>query len=65
LALALDEPKEEDETHQIDGLKFIVAKSVTRMLKRYGEINVSFHDYPWGGQIMVKAGEGEADSCCS
>ena len=65
MALALDEPKDEDETHEIDGLSFIVAKSVTRMLQRYGQIKVSYHDYPWGGQIMVKAGEDGGDSCCS
>lgn len=60
--MALDEPKDEDETHEIHGITLLVDKSVAEMVKNYGHVKIDYLDYPWGGQIVVKAGN--ASECC-
>ena len=55
MALALDEPQEDDEKFEEKGLTFLVAKSVSDVIKSYGSVNIDFRDYPWGGQLVVKA----------
>lgn len=60
--MALDEPKDDDEKHEAHGLTFLVAPSVAQMIKSYGSVHIDYRDYPWGGQIIVKA-SGAAECC--
>lgn len=62
MALALDESKDDDETHEVDGIKFLVSPNVNQVLQTYGGVNISFADYPWGGQLVIKASD--ATACC-
>ena len=60
--MALDEPNDDDEKFETGGLTFLIAPSVSKMVKSFGEINIDFVDYPWGGQITVKAAG--STECC-
>jgi Fe-S cluster assembly iron-binding protein IscA len=65
LALALDESKEEDEKHEVQGLTFLINPEVAKVLENYKGVDIDFKDYPWGGQIVVKASTGaDASECC-
>ncbi len=55
MALALDELQEDDEKYEVEGLTFLVAKSVLDVVKSYGSVKIDYLDYPWGGQLVVKA----------
>ena len=62
MALALDEPHDDDEKYDVEGLTFLVAPNVAQMLQSFGQVNIDYLSYPWGGQISVKAAS--AGSCC-
>ncbi len=55
MALALDEPQDDDEQIESEGITFLVAPDVSKLVKTYGSVTVDYKDYPWGGQITVKA----------
>jgi Fe-S cluster assembly iron-binding protein IscA len=48
--LALDEPKDGDETFEFDELKFIVEKS---LLEQTGGIKVDFANHAFGGGFKI------------
>ena len=53
--MALDEPQDDDATVESEGITFLVAPDVAKLVKTYGSVTVDYRDYPWGGQITVKA----------
>ena len=63
--MALDESKDNDEVHEMDGFKLVADRDV---IDRYGDISVQFREHPWGGGgfvVQPAAGlpEGSCGSC--
>ena len=53
--MALDEPKDDDNQFEAAGLTFLVSPSVLKMVESLGPVLIDYRDYPWGGQIVIKA----------
>jgi Fe-S cluster assembly iron-binding protein IscA len=59
--MALDEPKEGDETFKKDGLTFIINKEVLELAK---PIAVDFVTAPQGSGFRLTSGLDAGSSCC-
>ena len=49
--MALDEPKDSDQTFDIEDLKFVVEKE---LLERTGAIKIDFASHPFGGGFRIE-----------
>lgn len=58
MGLALDEPKDGDERHEIGGLEIFL----DRLSSQAGPISIDYVSHPYYGGFQVKSGEGS--SCC-
>jgi Fe-S cluster assembly iron-binding protein IscA len=58
--MALDEPKEDDETFKKDGLTFIINKEVLELAK---PISVDFVTTPQGSGFRLASGLDAGNSC--
>ncbi len=47
MGLALDEPNGGDDTLEVKGLPFVVAKDVTDALQYYGDVLIDYQDKPF------------------
>ncbi len=50
MALALDEPKETDHTHEANGITYLVDQELA---KQVGEVNVDFVDKGWRAGFVI------------
>ena len=53
LGLALDEPRETDRVHEVDGLRFVIDDQLARSMERYLPIQVD-HDERYWAPIRVR-----------
>ena len=54
--MALDEPKEDDEHYETDGLSFILGPSVVQAAKGYGSILIDYVDSIFGKGFKISFG---------
>ena len=66
--MALDEPTDEMEELQSNGIKACIDPKLHEMLKQLGDINIDFVDGPHGRGYSIRAGDpgqcsGGCESC--
>ena len=58
MGLALDEPRDGDERHEIEGLEIFV----DRLSSQAGSISIDYVSHPYYGGFQVRSGENPG--CC-
>ncbi len=58
MGLALDEPKENDEKMEAQGVSFVMASDVADMIRSYGSLLIDYKEYLWmkGFQLSLPGG---------
>jgi Fe-S cluster assembly iron-binding protein IscA len=70
LGLALDEPKDDDDGFEFDGLRFVVEKS---LMEKAGDITIDYAESGWRAGLSITSknslrsagGSSGCGSCCS
>lgn len=68
--MALDEPKEDDESFEFDGLRFVVEKD---LMAKAGDITIDYAESGWRAGLSITSknslkspgGSSGCGSCCS
>ena len=61
LGMALDEPTNEMEKLESNGIEAYIEKRLKDFLIQYGSINIDFVNHPTGSGFTIKAGDGNPD----
>jgi len=58
--LALDEPKEDDQNQQVDGVEFVISERDASMVLQDGPVTVQYNDQGWwkGYRVVTSRGPG-------
>jgi len=59
--LVQDEPTEQDQVHESDGMQFLMDRELVGHLERYFPINVDYDERYWYG---LRVRPTRASSCC-
>jgi hypothetical protein len=66
MGMALDEPHDDDEKIEVEGVPFIISKDVKDTIKDYGNLMIEYMDSPeYGKGFHVSFEQGSCGgSCC-